>query len=165
MDTYLAVASKRDERRYAEREIPQEIVGRILDAGRLAGSSKNRQPWRFLIVESAELRERLAQEVYAPGNVRGAALVIAVVGKGFDLARAAQNMMLAAWNDGVASCPNRPKDAQQAAALLGLGADEELGIVLSLGYPARARDPEARPAEEWSRRANRKQLAEVVDRV
>lgn len=47
MDTFLAIASKRDTRRYAERPIPEEAVGRILEAGRVAGSARNRQPWRF----------------------------------------------------------------------------------------------------------------------
>ncbi|MGH2950021.1 MAG: nitroreductase family protein [Solirubrobacteraceae bacterium] len=46
MDAYLAVASKRDQREYAERPIPEDAVRRILDAGRIAGSAKNRQPWR-----------------------------------------------------------------------------------------------------------------------
>jgi len=48
MDTFLAIASKRDQREYADREIPEEVVRRILDAGRIAGSAKNRQPWRFM---------------------------------------------------------------------------------------------------------------------
>ena len=47
MDTFLAIVSKRDTRRYSERPIPDDIVHRILEAGRLAGSAKNRQPWRF----------------------------------------------------------------------------------------------------------------------
>jgi nitroreductase len=74
-------------------------------------------------------------------------------------------MMLAAWNDGVASCPNGLADTDAAAELLGLEGDERPQIVLSLGYPARARDPEARPAEEWSRRARRKPLSEIVQRL
>jgi nitroreductase len=165
MDTYLAVASKRDERRYADRPVPDDIVDRILDAGRLAGSARNRQPWRFLVVESEERRGQLAEAVYAPGNIRGAALVVAIVGRsGLDPGRCAQNMMLVAWNDGVASCPNGIRDAEAAARALDL-VDEELGIVLSFGYPARARDPESRPAEEWSARANRKPLAELVTRL
>jgi nitroreductase len=44
MDTWLAVASRREVREYADRELPEDVVGRILDAGRLAGSAKNRQP-------------------------------------------------------------------------------------------------------------------------
>jgi nitroreductase len=165
MDTYLAVASKRDERRYADREVPADVVGRILDAGRLAGSSRNRQPWRFLVVESRDVVERLADGVYAPANVRGAALVIAVVGRGFDLGRAVQNMFLAAWNEGVVSCPNGVRESAAAAELLRLQEGEEIGTVLSFGYPSRPRDPESRPAEEWSRRANRRPLDELVTRV
>jgi nitroreductase len=99
--------------------------------------------------------------VYAPDNVRSAALVVAILGRsGFDVGRAAQNMMLAAWNDGVVSCPNGIKDAEAAERLLG----GEPAIVLSFGYPARPRNPEARPAEEWSRRANRKPSDEIVRR-
>ena len=58
MDTYLAVASKRDWRSYADRTIPAEVVTRILDAGRLAGSGSNKQPWTFVVVEDAERKER-----------------------------------------------------------------------------------------------------------
>jgi nitroreductase len=165
VDTYLAVASRRDERRYADRPVPEEVVGRILDAGRLAGSGKNRQPWRFIVVESPEHLDRLAELVYAPPNVRGAALVIALVGKGFDLGRAAQNMLLTAWNDGLLSSPNGLRERETAAKLLQLGDGEEAGFVLSFGYPQRGRRPEARPAEEWSRRANRKPLDELVTRL
>jgi nitroreductase len=170
MDAYLAVASKRDERRYAEREVPPEVVERILDAGRLAGSGSNRQPWRFVVVESREARERLAQAVYAPENVRGAALAIALIATGgrragFDHGRSAQNMMLVAWNEGVASCPNGIRDPEAAAELLAPAEDEVILNVLSLGYPARPRNPEPRSAEEWSARANRKPLADLVSGI
>ena len=165
MDTYLAVASKRDERRYAPREIPREVVHRILDSGRLAGSSRNSQPWAFLAVTDEARRHELAEAVYAPDNVRGATLVVACVGKGFDLGRAAQNMMLVAWNDGVASCPNGIRDAERAARALDLGEGEELGIVLTFGYPARPRDPGSRSADEWSARAKRRPLDDVARRL
>jgi len=165
VDTYLAIASKRDGRRYAEREIPAAVVERILDAGRVSGSSQNKQRWRFLVVERRELVEQLAECVYAPRNLLGAALVVAVAAQGFDLGRCAQNMMLAAWNDRVASCPNGIRDGERARELLALAADDALGIVVSFGYPARGRDPESRPAEEWSRRANRKPFSEVVVRL
>lgn len=166
MDAYLAIASKRDTRAYADRPIPAEVVDRILDAGRLAGSARNRQPWRFLIVEDVALREALAGTVYEPGNIRGAALVVAVVSKsGFDGGRAAQNMMLTAWNEGVASCPNGMTDPDRTAALVGLAEDEKPLIVLTFGYPARGRAPESRTAEEWSARADRKPPGELVTRL
>ena len=164
MDTYLAVASKRDERRYAERPIPPEVVERILDAGRLSGNSQNKQAWRFVVVEDPERRERLAEAVYMGANVRGAALVIGITGRAYDAGRCSQNMMLAAWNEGVTSCPNGIADAAAAADALGLE-EGELAIVLSLGYPASGRSAERRTAEEWSRRAKRKPLSELVSRL
>jgi nitroreductase len=169
MDTYLAVASKRDWRRYADRELPEEVVMRILDAGRVAGSAVNRQPWTFVVAESSERKEELADAVYAGDNIRGAALVVAIAtpegGSPFDVGRAAQNMMLTAWNDGVGSCPNGMPDPGGVAGLLGLEGGLLPVTVLSFGYPSRKRDPESKPAEEWSREANRKALDEVVKRV
>lgn len=166
MDTWLAVSSKRDVRRYAGTPIPAEVKRRVLDAGRLAGSARNRQPWRFVVVEGEELKGRLAETVYAPDNVRAAPLAIAVVGKaGLDVGRAVQNMVLVAWNDGVVSCPNGMPEPERTAEVLGLADEEPVAIVLSFGYPKRARDPERRSPEEWSARANRKPLEELVERA
>lgn len=170
MDTYLAITSRRETRRYAQRPLRGEAVECILDAGRLAGSAKNRQPWTFVIVESADRLEALADAVYEPDNVRGAAFVLAIVvtGKGptaFDAGRAAQNMLLAAWNEGVGGSPNGIADGERAAEVFGLGDDDRIAIVLTFGYPDSPRDPTARDARDWSRRANRKALDEVVRRI
>jgi nitroreductase len=162
VDAYLAIASKRDQREYADAPVPDEVRERILDAGRLTGNSKNRQRWEFVVV-SGQARERLAEAVYAPENVRSAALVVAIVGEAgaFDTGRCAQNMMLAAWGEGVASCPNGVRDADAAAEICG----GEVRAILSFGYPARPRDVAGRSAEEWSARANRKPLSELVREV
>ena len=170
METWLAIASRREVRDYADTPIPDEVALRVLDAGRLAGSAQNSQPWRFLLVESADTREQLAGLVFEPGNVRGAQLVVAIVvtGKGpvsLDAGRCAQNMLLAAWDEGLGSCPNGMPGRDAVSALLGLGDGESVAIVLTFGYPAKPRDSSARPAEEWSARANRKPLDELVARV
>jgi nitroreductase len=166
MDTWLAIASRREVREYSSRDLPEDVVRTILDAGRLAGSAKNRQPWRFLLVESEAARERLAEAVFEPGNIRGARLIVAILGRSsLDTGRCAQNMLLAAWNAGVGSCPNGQKDPEAARAALGLGADDEIATVLTFGYPARERHPERRTPEEWSARADRKPLDGLVDRV
>jgi nitroreductase len=159
VDTRLAIASKRDERRYDGRPVVKEIEERILDAGRVSGSSQNKQKWEFVVVSD----ENLADAVYAPGNVRDAGLVIAIVGEAgsFDVGRCAQNMMLAAWDEGVISCPNGIRDVDLAAAICG----GEVKIVLSFGYPQTSRSPERRSAEEWSAQANRKSLDQLVRRV
>jgi nitroreductase len=164
VDTYLVIASKRDTKRYAEKPIPRRVVERILDAGRVTGSAQNRQPWRMLVVEDSGRRERLAGAVYEPENIRGARLVIALAGsRPFDLGRCAQNMMLAAWNDGVASTPNGIADADAAKDALGL--EEPPVIVLTFGYPLRHPGVASRTAAEWSARANRRPLSETVERL
>ena len=151
MDTYLAVASKRDWRSYApDRPVPPEVERRILDAGRVAGSAMNRQPWVFVVVESPEAKERVAQVVHAQDNVRTAALAIAIATEGgkaaLDVGRAMQNMFLVAWNEDVVSCPNGIKDAEAAAGALGLD-DWWLPVnIPSFGYPKHARDPESKSA-------------------
>jgi nitroreductase len=169
VDAYLAIASRREVRRYADRPVPADVERRILEAGRVSGSSKNRQPWRFVVASTPETIERVANAVWAPENVRGAGLVVAVVvaGKGpvsFDAGRAAQNMLLAAWSQGVGSCPNGIADQDAMAAALGLREDDHFAIVLSFGYPARPVDPSARSPEEWIARADRRTLDDVVER-
>ena len=170
METPLTIASRRETRRYAEHPIPPEIEHRILDAGRLAGSAKNKQPWRFLVVESADVRGRLSEAVFEPGNIHGAQLVVAIVtsGKGptsFDAGRAAQNMLLAAWDLGVGGSPNGMPDREVAGEILGVREGESPAIVLTFGYPAKPRDPSARSVEEWSGRAKRRPLDELVERI
>ena len=115
------------------------------------------------MVVSRKAKERLAEAVYAPENVRSAALVVAIVGEAgaFDVGRCAQNMMLAAWGDGVVSCPNGVRDPDAAAEICG----GDVRAVLSFGYPARPRDPTRRSGEEWSARANRKPLSDLVREV
>jgi nitroreductase len=170
VDTFLTVASKREVREYAGRPIPVDAAQRILDAGRVSGSSRNRQPWSFIVVESPSLRERLAEAVYAPANVRSAALVVVIALRGrgptaFDAGRAAQNMMLTAWNDHIGSCPNGMPDPDAVAKLLDLEDGEHPTIVLTFGYPARTRDPVRLEAIEWIARADRKPFDEVVRRL
>ena len=166
MDTFLAIVSKRDTRRYADLPIAEDVQNRILEAGRLAGSARNKQPWRFLVVESEGPRGELAEAVYAGDNVRGAKLVVAIVSSsGMDAGRCLQNMILAAWNDGVASCPNGIADADRARAALGLGEDDQLANVLTFGYPPHGGTGESRSVDEWIARADRKPLDELVQRI
>jgi nitroreductase len=169
LDVYLAVASKRDWRSYADRPVPEEVQRRVLDAGRLSGSSQNVQPWTFVVVDSPEAKERVAELVYAGDNVRTSAFAVAIATAGgkypFDVGRAMQNMMLSAWNEGVVSCPNGIPDAEAAARAL----DLEEGVlplnIPSFGYPKRDLRPESKTAEEWSAEANRRPLDELVRRL
>ena len=171
MDVYLAVASRRDHKTgYADRPVPDDVVTRILDAGRLAGSASNRQPWRFVRVESDDARERVAELVYSPSYVLEAPLVVVLVATsgrsaGLDHGRAAQNMLVTAAGEALASSVTQFRDRDAAHEALGLGPDEQTALVTTFGYPRRPRDPHARDAAEWSRRADRRPLDELVTRI
>jgi len=170
MDVFLATASKRDTRRFDARRVDESHERTILDAGRLAGSARNGQPWRFHVVCAAAARRGVSESVYRPELVVSAGLVVALtvvkVGRmyDFDAGRAAQNMMLAAWNLGVVSCPNGIARPEKLLSALGLD-DERRGVtVLSFGYPMKPRDPARRSAEHWSSGAARLPLEAIVDR-
>ncbi|MGH9062898.1 MAG: nitroreductase family protein [Acidimicrobiales bacterium] len=170
METYLALASLRAVRNYAERPVPAEVVERVLDAGRVTGSSRNRQPWTFVVLEGKPLVEEVAATVWEPSNLLGAALVVAVLVEGrgpaaFDAGRAAQSMMVAAWGDGVGSCPNGVRELDRCREALGLSGEEGVATVLSFGYPARGGDPGRRTPAEWVARADRKLRDQVVRRA
>jgi nitroreductase len=169
VDTYLAVASKRDWRSYADRPVPEDVRRRILDGGRVSGSGVNKQPWRFVVVESAEAKERVAGVVYAAANIETCAFAIAIAteggGSAMDVGRALQNMFLVAWNEGVVSCPNGISDPQAAAEALGLEDGWRPVNIPSFAYPKRDLDPTSKSAEEWSAEANRRPLDELVRRI
>jgi nitroreductase len=169
VDAYLAVASKRDWRSYADRPVPEDVQRRILDAGRVSGSSQNVQPWRFVVVESSEAKQRVGEVVYAAANVESCAFAVAIATEAsrypVDVGRAMQNMFLVAWNEGVVSCPNGIKDQEDAARALGLGEGWLPVNIPSFGYPRRPLEPESKSAEEWSAEANRKPLDELIRRI
>ena len=168
MDAYLAVVSRREVRDYLARPLEPEVEHAILDAGRVAGSASNRQPWTFIVVRDDAAVEAVAESVYEPGNILGAAFVVALRMSGghpIDAGRAAQNMMIGAWALGVGSCPNGVNDRVGLNRALRLGDDDTVATVLSFGYPAKPRDPRRRSAQEWVARANRKPFDDVVREV
>jgi nitroreductase len=139
MDAYRCIVTKRDSRSYTQQAIDEETLQRILQAGRMAGSSKNTQPWAFVVLRDDARKKELAACGQFAQHVPSAPVVIAVVltpgGGAFDAGRAAQNMMLAAWSEGITSCPVAMHDRECAARVLGLPAEHSVAIVLSLGYP------------------------------
>ena len=78
------------------------------------------------------------------------------------MGRVSQNMMLAAWNEGIGSAPNGARDPETAKHILGITEDENLGTILSFGYPDRAWTPRAGDEEGILSRIRRKPLDELV---
>ncbi len=155
METYAAIRTKRDTRSFAPTALPEDVLHRILQAGRMAGSAKAAQPVRFIVVREQEQKDRLAAcGQFTPHVPKAAAVVVLVlvpelgqVGKPFalfrgpfDAGRAAQNMMLAAWEVGVASCPVSLHDEAKAAEALGLPEGHYAINAITFAYPE-GRDP------------------------
>ncbi|MGH2550844.1 MAG: nitroreductase family protein [Thermomicrobiales bacterium] len=150
--TVLAVRS------YQAKPIPEETLGRIVEAARLTASSQNKQPWNFVVVQHAETLKQLGEwSSYGKyiGDAAAAILVVVKPGRGVDAARAIQSIVLQAWSEGVGSNWVGVPGLEPAKALLGIPDDLELFAVIPLGYPAEAIGKGIK---------NRKPLAEIAHR-
>jgi nitroreductase len=161
MDAWTAIDTVRVVRSFADRPIEREHLRRILNAARRTGSSKNDQDWAFVVVRDRAHLVALAEVGPYAGLLAGATLAVALVVPAaddrWDLGRAAQSMILAAWELGIGSVPATVYEPEMASRLLSLPATWTCPYLLSFGYPA---DPQilTRP----KRAGRRKTLAEVV---
>ncbi|HEV8586322.1 MAG TPA: nitroreductase family protein [Methylomirabilota bacterium] len=161
MDAYRAVVDKRDQRVYLPKPIPAEGLRRILQAARMTGSSKNREPNRLIVVTEREGVGALgALSPWGKWLADAAAVIVIaqVEPHEFDAGRCAQNMMVAAWAEGIGSCPAHLPEPE-LARLLGIPAGVHINRVIGFGYvdPARAKAPK-------SVARTRKPLEELVHR-
>jgi len=168
VDAWDAIRTKRMIRRFDGRPLEPAHLERILDAGRHAGSSKNLQRWDFIVVRDRELLGKLAAVGPYAGHLAGAPVAVALLTPDpmaggqpmsvmWDLGLAAQNMMLAAWELGIGSCPATVYEQTVARSLLGYPEDHHCEYLLSLGYPADLADL-TRPPKAGGRRP----LSDVV---
>ncbi|MDR5695703.1 MAG: nitroreductase [Armatimonadota bacterium] len=167
MEAYRCILTKREVRTFLPQEVPQETILQILEAGRWSGSSRNRQPWHFVVVRDRQRLRQLAQFGRFARHVADAAFAVAVVVEAerdaFDAGRCAQNMMLAAWALGIGSCPTVMHSEAQAKEFLGIPPSRKLAIVLAFGYPAKKRKSLAeRAVSRVLLGKGRKPLAEIV---
>jgi nitroreductase len=153
-DTYRHILGLRAIRDYEKRPIAEDHLGAILEAARWTGSSKNNQAWSFLVVDDPERLQGLAAHGDFTQPVRDSAATIVLVkepgGNMFDIGRAAQNIMLAAKTQGVASCPITLHRSNDARAYLGLGDDQVVMYAVALGYPT----PSAEPRQYGGRKSS-----------
>ena len=157
-DLYDFVVGLKALRDYEPTPISDEDMTAILEAARWTGSSKNLQNWSFVVVQDAQIKDRVADCGDFTVPVRNAPAVIVVVeepgGNVFDSGRAAQNIMLAASAIGVASCPITLHRSDDAAAAIGLAEGRTCRYAVTLGYPTEAAAPK--------KKGGRKPLDELV---
>lgn len=161
MNVRDAIHTKRAVRQFRPDPVPEAVIREILEAGRRAQSSQNKQPWRFVVVRERATLAELAQCGPGAGHLAGAAFAVALVAEtawAFDIGQAAAYLQLAAWELGVSSCVAWIQDTPRALSLLGAPPDRRLEIMLSFGLaaeaPARPRVGGRRPFDEvvnWER--------------
>jgi nitroreductase len=162
MQTWDAITSRRNVRSYTSQPVSAEDLDRILEAGRRSPSSRNTQPWDFVLVTEREQLQELAKVWVGGGHVARSAATIALVISSdpgaerraqFDLGQAAMSIMLAAADIGVGSGHSAVGDQDLARHVLGLPDDKTCALLIALGYPADRplapiRRPDRRPFDE-----------------
>jgi nitroreductase len=169
MDTYTAITTLRAIRQYRDAPVDDAIITRILEAGRWAGSAKNTQPWHYILVTRRDTLNYLAMCGRYASHLREAAFAIVVVTERaaraeLDAGRTIQNMMLAAWAEGVGSCIASMHNEAEAQRILGIPETHKLQQVVGFGYPRRDVVPtiEGRPLQDVLATLGRKPLSELV---
>lgn len=158
MDTYQAIITKRDIREFGAKPVPEETLRRILQAGRMAGSARNHQPCRMVVLRERDNIDAIAACGDFTDPLRASVLVIVVLTRPdaitpeFDRGRTAQNLMLAAWSEGVTSCPTLLPRADEARIILGAPDQYEASIAIGFGYPAtdaKSAGRQRKPVDEY----------------
>lgn len=108
MDAFEAVRTLLAVRRYRDEPVPEATLQRILEAAHLTASSKNEQPWHFIVIQDRDTLRTLGEMIPYGRYIAEAPLAIAVAldTSPFaisDASRAVQSMALTAWADGVGS--------------------------------------------------------------
>ncbi len=158
MNVHECIRKRRAVREFLDKEVPDQVIVKILEAGRLAPSQRNRQPWHFIVVKDRGKLARLAEAAPYGRYIADAPLAIAVVLDNakmgsFDSGRAIENMLLAAWEEGVGTCFTSGLDQDKVNAELNVPDSMEIAAVMPYGYP---KEPATRNKKD------RKPLTEVA---
>ena len=142
MDVHEAVKTRLTVREFKPDPVPDEVVHKLLEAGRLAPSSQNLQPWHFIVIRDRETLKRLGQIASSGRFVADAPMAIAIAmddadRPDLDAGRTLQQMELVAWEEGLGTCFVGLRVAEQnrqVKELLGIPDNLELITLLPFGY-------------------------------
>jgi nitroreductase len=164
METWEAITSRRNVRQFAPRPLPSEDLNRILEAGRRAPSSRNWQPWDFVVVTDRGQLGELSKVWRGGAHVAESAATVALVVddtddqrereiQQYDLGQASMAMMTVAADAGVGTGHSAVADQDLARRVLGLPEGKRVAYLLDFGYPADRplrpiRNPDRRPFDE-----------------
>jgi nitroreductase len=160
METWDAITARRDVRQFQDRPLPKKALGQILEAGRRAPSSRNWQPWDFVVVSDRDELGELATVWKGARQVANSAATIALVlpqsddeaereRAHYDAGQATMVMQIAAADLGIGSGHAAVGDQDKARAILGVPDDHYVAYLIPLGYPA---DRPLKPIQKPDRR-------------
>jgi len=158
METLTCIRTRREIRDYIAKPIHDDALLKILEAGRLAPSSKNSQPWHFVVIRNKETLRKISELTPTGAHIAKAPLGIAVLMDQAKLpevdgTRAIQNMVLAAWDIGIGACWITNFYDDGVKDILGVPQRMKLVTVMPFGYPT---EPKT------SHKKIRKELDEIV---
>ncbi len=161
---FLELAKKRKSiRKYKNAAVEKEKLDKIIEAARLAPSAVNRQKWMFYIIQSPEMKAKLAETTGTKWHGEAGAVIAAcgtdcgIMTNGHrsdttDLSIAMTFAMLEACELGLGSCWLASYNEEKVKKLLGLSESYSVVSLLAVGYPDEDPEPRARKsAEEISR--------------
>jgi len=154
MEVFEAIKKRRSIRRFRLETIPDETLMSILEAGRLAPSAGNRQPWRFIVVKDAERKRVLAETTNNYLFIADASVVVVALGDPNASPRwfrqdpmiAIEHIVLAATSLGYGTCWIGGFDEEEVKRVLGV--PERLAVIamLPIGVPDESPPPRPRKA-------------------
>lgn len=149
MDLYECIRVRYSVRAYQDKDIPDEVLRRILEAARLAPSASNRQDWKFIIVKDPELKQQVAQAARHQMFIAQAPVIIAgvslnpdrlmsceVPAYAVDLGIAMEHIALAAVTEGLGTCWIGDFSQNRVKELLKVPEEYKVVELMPLGYPA-----------------------------
>jgi nitroreductase len=142
MDVFDDVRTILAVRSYQDKPVPDDVVRRVVEAGRLTASSINLQPWHFVVVQDRDTLRQLGERAKTgPYIAQAAFAVVVAIEKDSkfgvsDASRAIQDMMLTAWADGVGSNWVGFGGLDDIKGLLGIPAQLDVLAIVPFGYPA-----------------------------
>jgi nitroreductase len=162
MDAVKAIKTRRSVRSYDPAPVPHAVLKRVLEAGRMAPSACNIQPWCFIVVEEQSVREAISHTGrYASFLAESPAVIVGCGNKKIspkwhvvDVTIALENMVIAATAEGLGTCWIGSFNESKVNELLKIPDGYKVVALLAVGYPKQA--PSKTSAQ------NRKRLEEIV---
>ncbi len=149
MELLPEIARRATVTEFLDKSISPEILERILEAGRLAPSAKNRQPWRIIAIREKVRRDKIAEACYGESVVKSAPLILAVcstnvdyrmpngqVSYPIDLTFCADSMIFQALHENLDTCIFSTYREEEIKEILTVPHSMRVPLLLLMGYSA-----------------------------